>query len=137
MIIELIGYFHYMLIKRLYPKKNKHINKAVDSLSTFCLVILILSIPVFIDNDFYCDLKRLRDSKTILFAVLIFFLILFVIFKTSILNNQAAKTVLLRRSMITFTNNNFKYAYSLFYILFYLILFISMMIISINSWYPR
>jgi hypothetical protein len=136
--MRLISLIHYALIKGLYRKARfkKQISTAVDSLSIACFIILILSIAIFIDNDFLWDLKRLRNSETIFISSIIGILVLFWIVFTSFPMKQTIKWIRIKRRVIILTRN-LKQIYSVLYLLFYLILIVVTMTITFENWTPR
>jgi hypothetical protein len=136
--MSLVYLIHYALIKGLYRKARfkKQISTAADSLSIVCLIILSLSIAVFIDNDILWDLKRFRDSKTIIISALIGIFVLFMIFFTSFPKRQNIKWAGIKRKVIILTRD-LRQIYSVLYILFYLILIIVTMTITFENWTPR
>jgi TRAP-type C4-dicarboxylate transport system permease large subunit len=136
--MSLFYLIHYTLIKGLYRKARykKQISTAVDSISVACLIVLILSIAVLIDNDFLWDLKRFRDSKTIIISAIIATFVLFMIVFTSFPKRQTIKWMRIKRKMITLTHD-LRQIYSVLYLLFYLILIILTLTITIENWTPR
>ncbi len=136
--MNLFFLIHYALIKGLYRKARykKQISTATDSLSIVCLIIFILSIAVFLDNDIFWDLKRNRDAKTTFVTIAIGIVIIFMIVLTSFPKRQTIRWIRLKKKIILLTRDLSRF-YSVLYLLLYLILFILTMFITFENWTPR